>query len=321
MCTMKHDATCRPARRDAYLILCHDNPAQVNALARYLVAGGHEVFIHIDAACCIHDAVQSGPHIHLLEHTVAVRWGGWEMVQAMLLLMRAALATGIPYRYMHLLSGQCLPAKSRKRMENMLDEAAAEGKQFIELHRLPAPDRWDGQGGSFRMKVWYPRCMVSKYDASHKFFWRYTNLWLRLGLKRPAYGLFAPYYGGAQWWSLTAECVRAICDYDRRHPLMRFFFRNTFCSDEHYLHTCLARVGFAHAATGDAARFICWPTPNAPSPRLLCRRDWEPLRNSPCLFARKFSLSPRECEDYFAWLEREEERNVAGCLRKQGNAQ
>ncbi len=288
---------------DAYLILCHDHPAQVNALARYLVEGGHEVFIHIDSASCIRDAVQSGPRIHLLERTVAVRWGGWEMVQAMLLLMRAAMASGVPYRYVHLLSGQCLPAKPRKRMEALLDAAAAAGRQFIECHELPAPQRWDGEGGSYRMKVWYPRCMVSKYDASHKFFWRYTHMWLRLGLKRPGYCLFAPFYGGDQWWSLTAECVRAICEYDRRHPLMRFFFRNTFCSDEHYLHTCMARAGFASAATGSAARFICWPSFHAASPRLLQREDWDALRDSPCLFARKFELTPRELEEYFSWLE------------------
>lgn len=288
---------------DAYLILCHDHPAQVNALARYLVEGGHEVFIHIDSASCIRDAVQSGPRIHLLERTVAVRWGGWEMVQAMLLLMRAAMASGVPYRYVHLLSGQCLPAKPRKRMEALLDAAAAAGRQFIECHELPAPQRWDGEGGSYRMKVWYPRCMVSKYDASHKFFWRYTHMWLRLGLKRPGYWLFAPFYGGDQWWSLTAECVRAICEYDRRHPLMRFFFRNTFCSDEHYLHTCMARAGFASAATGSAARFICWPSFHAASPRLLQREDWDTLRDSPCLFARKFELTPRELEEYFSWLE------------------
>lgn len=290
---------------DAYLILCHDNPAQVNALARYLAGGGHEVFIHIDAASCIHHAVQGGEHIHILECTVAVRWGGWEMVQAMLLLMRAALATGREYRYLHLLSGQCLPAMSRARMDEVLQAAAATGKQFIECRRLPAPERWMGEGALYRMKVWYPRCMVSKYDAAHKFFWRYTRMWLRLGMKRPGYSYFSPYYGGAQWWSLTADCVRAICDYDSSHPLMRAFFRHTFCSDEHYLHTCLARAGFAADATGDSVRFLIWPSPNAPSPRLLLPADRPAIRASGCLFARKFCLSPRECADYFAWLESE----------------
>lgn len=288
---------------DAYLILCHDNPAQVNALARYLTAGGHEVFIHIDAAACIRHAVQGGERIHVLERAVAVRWGGWEMVQAMLLLMRAAVDTGRAYRYVHLLSGQCMPAMPRREMEEVLDAAAAAGKQFMECTPLPAYERWDGHGGLYRMQVWYPRCMVSKHDPSHKFFWRYTNAWLRLGLKRPGYRFFAPYYGGAQWWSLTGECVRAVCAEDRRHPLLRLFFRNTFCSDEHYVQTCVARAGFAAATTGEPSRYICWPTANAASPRLLQREDWEPLRRSGCLFARKFELSPRECEDYFSWLE------------------
>ncbi len=288
---------------DAYLILCHDNPAQVNALAHYLADGGHDVFIHADAAGHIRHALHTTAHIHLTRHSVTVRWGGWEMVQAMLILMQEAMASGKPYRYVHMLSGQCLPAMPRRKIEPLLDAAAAEGKQFIECRPLPAPGRWHGNGALYRMQVWYPRCMVCKYDASHKFFWKYTNAWLRLGLKRPGFRLFAPYFGGAQWWSLTGKCVQAILDYDRRHPLLRAFFYNTFCSDEHYLHTCLARAGFAAAATGDASRFICWPHPDAASPRLLMRPDWPDIRQSGCLFARKFELSPQETLDYFRDLE------------------
>ncbi|MBR5523581.1 MAG: hypothetical protein IKV82_08975 [Akkermansia sp.] len=288
---------------DAYLILCHANPVQVNALARYLADGGHDVFIHIDAASSIRDAVQGGERIHVLERTVAVRWGGWEMVQAMLLLMRAAVATGRDYRYVHLLSGQCLPAMPRREMEKVLAAAAAEGKQLMECIPLPADERWHGRGGIYRMQVWYPRCMVCKYDPAHKFFWRYTNAWLRLGLKRPGYHLFGPYYGGSQWWSLTGDCVRAVCAEDRRHPFMRHFFRNSFCSDEHYVQTCVARAGYAGATTGNPSRYICWPAVHADSPRLLQRDDWARLRGSGCLFARKFELSPRECVDYFSWLE------------------
>lgn len=304
---MHHPRMPRPM--DAYLILCHDQPAQVNTLARYLADGGHDVFIHIDAASCIQHAVQGGEHIHILERTVAVRWGGWEMVQAMLLLMQAALATGRKYRYMHLLSGQCMPAMPRKQMDAVLDAAAAQGKQFIECRQLPSPERWHGEGALYRMKVWYPRCMVSKYDATHKFFWRYTRMWLRLGMTRPGYRLFSPYYGGAQWWSLTTDCVRAICAYDRRHPLMRAFFCHTFCSDEHYIQTCLARAGYADAVTGDSARYICWPAPAAPSPRLLLRADWDAVLASGCLFARKFCLSSSECAEYLVWLENSDGSN------------
>lgn len=288
---------------DAYLILCHDYPAQVNTLAAYLAEGGHEVFIHVDAASLIRHALHSGPSIHILEQSVAVRWGGWEMVQAMLLLMRAAMASGRRYRYIHLLSGQCMPAMSRVQMDAYLEKSALERRQFIECRPLPAPERWHGNGALYRMQVWYPSCMVSKYDDTHKFFWRYTHAWLRLGIKRPGFRLFAPYYGGSQWWSLTHDCVQAVVDFDKRHPFMRSFFRHTFCSDEHYLHTCLARVGFAAATTGHSSRFLCWPTPDAASPRLLLRHDWEQIRHSGCLFARKFAMSARECRDYLTWLE------------------
>lgn len=288
---------------DAYLILCHDRPGQVNALARYLADDGNEVFIHADGGSMIHDRLHSSEHIHVLPSPITVRWGGWEITQATLRLMRTALADGQRYRYVHLLSGQCMPAMNRQQTEQVLNAAAETGTQFIECRRLPADERWHGRGGLYRMQVWYPRCMVSKEDASHRFFWWYTNKWLRLGVKRPGYFLFAPYYGGSQWWSLTGDAVKAVLEYDRTHPFMRYFFTHSFCSDEHYIHTCLAKTGYAVHATGDALRYIVWPSAEAASPRSLTAEDIPDIAASGCLFARKFALSEKESRDYLNRLE------------------
>lgn len=286
---------------DAYLILCHHLPWQVNALARYVSSGGHRVFVHVDAQSRIAPEIEQGDAVRVLPRPAMVQWGGWGMVEATLKLMAAAVDSGQKFRYVHLLSGQCLPCMPLSRLDATLDIYAREARQLIECTPLPLP-RWGRDGGLSRVETWYPRCMVSKYDASHRYFWWYTNKWIRLRLRRPGYYLFRPFYGGAQWWSLTGDCVERVMQFSKDHPFFRYFFHHTFCSDELYIQTCLARTGYLSSCSGDNMRFLLWQRPNDQSPRDLLPDDWPSAFSSGKLFARKFTLSPRQCAAYFAAL-------------------
>ena len=267
-------------------------------LADYAVAQGHEVFIHVDSATPIPECFAASPHMHLIPNRVHVEWADWTVVQATLLLMRAAATCGMDFRYVHLLSGQCLPAMPPSQMEQELNLAASQKKQFIQCFPLPAWDLWTVDGGMHRVSVWYPRWMVSKYSKWHRYFWPYTNKWRRLRLRRPGYFFFRPFYGGSQWWSLTGDCVRAVLAYADAHPFFTRFFRHTFCSDELFVQCCLMRTPFADSVCTDNKRFLRWETPNAPSPMLLDEASWPLVKNSGCFFARKFLLDPAQAQKY-----------------------
>ncbi len=287
--------------RDACLLLCHDNPGQVNALAARLAAAGHEVFIHMDAGSMLQDCIREAGRIHLLPRPLSVRWGDWSITAATLLLLRAALGRGKSFRYVHLLSGQCLPAMPMARLDAELDAAAAGGRQFIECEPIR---QGSGSGGGFmhRVDVWYPRCMVDKHDISHRRFWFYTRNMRRLRLRRPGYYLFRPFFKGSQWWSLTGDCAAAVLAYADAHPFFTHFFRNSFCSDESFIQTCVVKAGYGGSLAGSNGRYIDWPAGPSFSPRTLGEADWAAVRGSGCFFARKFALDATGLAAYFSQL-------------------
>jgi hypothetical protein len=145
--------------------------------------------------------------------------------------------------------------------------------------------------------------MVSKYSPWHRWFWPYTNKWIRLRLRRPAYFFFRPFYGGGQWWSLTGDCVAAIAEYARTHRCFRRFFHHTFCSDELFFQTCLARTGYLDRLVDDNRRYLKWPFKDAHSPMDLQPEHWAEVWESGALFARKFAMEPGQTELYLQNLE------------------
>lgn len=290
--------------RDAYIILCHQSPWQVNAMSRYLSDMGHDVYVQVDAAGDMAPQIETGERVKLVRESVRVVWADWSMVQATLAAIRAMPDCGRGYRYVHLLSGQCLPAMPSSRLDAELEAAAAQGLQFMQCRPLPRYDLWTRDGGIHRVGTWYPRWMVSKYSPGHRWFWPYTNKWIRLRLRRPLYYVFRPFYGGGQWWSLTGACVADIAEYARRHPVFCRFFHHSFCSDELFFQTCLERTGYLSQLVDDNRRFLKWPFKDAPSPMELQPEHWPEVWQSGAFFARKFQMNPGETEKYLQQLEK-----------------
>ena len=106
--------------RDAYIILCHHSPWQVNELAGYLSAAGHDVYIHVDAASKIAGLIEIGERVKLVQRREKVVWADWSVVRATLNAIEAMPQCGRGYRYVHLLSGQCLPAMPLKKLDEIL---------------------------------------------------------------------------------------------------------------------------------------------------------------------------------------------------------
>lgn len=288
---------------DAYLILCHDRPGQIDALATHCGANGHDVYIHVDAKSTIAHLIHTNASIRLVEPPSDVVWGGWTQVEATLKLLTAALRSGRTYRYLHLLSGQCLPLLSAATLDARLDEAARSDTQFIECEPLPRRIWDDFDGGLHRVEIYFPSFFVSKYTNLHRdFFWHYIRMWKRLGLRRPGYRRYAPFFGGAQWFSLTRDCVRALFAAMQREPGFVRYFRHTFCSDELFFPTLLSRTDYRECAAGNG-RYLHWPDGDIKySPDTLRPEDWPAALASGCLFGRKFELEARECARFLSQL-------------------
>ena len=286
--------------KDCYLVLCHNRPWQVNALSSYLAAQGHDVVIHVDAAAPIVDEIVTGEHVFLVKDRQMVKWGSLSMIAAEMACIREAMATGKEYRYVHLISGQCLPAAGKENTEAILTAAYAAKEQMIGCSSEPITKGWGRKGLLYRIAVWYPQTLVDRNNKWHRYFHKWMKLWRFTGIRRWSWKKYAPFYSGSQWWSLTGDCVRNLLRYVDEHPDFYNFFRHTFCSDEMFVQTIIKHLEPEPNITGQNKRFMIWRRSMSPSD--ITESEWSQVWSSGCLFSRKFCLEPGETERYLSAL-------------------
>ena len=222
------------------------------------------------------------------------------MIAAEMELIRAAMDSGEEYRYVHLISGQCLPAADKVKTEEMLNAAYARKEQMIKCSEEPITKGWGRKGLLYRIAVWYPQFFVDRNSKWHWLYRKWMKLWRFSGIRRFTWKRYAPFHSGSQWWSLTGDCVSNIVKYVDEHPDFYDFFRHTFCSDEMFVQTTLKHFPADPGITYNNQRFMIWR--RSMSPADLTEEEWPQVWSSGCLFARKFCLEPGETERYLTAL-------------------
>lgn len=265
--------------RFAYLILAHENAAQLQALARRLCPPGStdRIYLHIDRKSALtreaHKLGEANPAVHIVTPAAAVHWGHISQLEATRRLLRAALRDG--FDLAHLISGADWPvapaaqiaaeAGDRCWIEAILDAAAGR------MDRLRLDSLWLRPDAS-RPFDWY-RSRVLK-EISHRLPRRSSLPW-------------GPWHKGSQWWSLPGDvCAKVLEELDKGFASGRL--RATVCADEHAIQTIVAHH-FADRIAGHR-RFIVWNGASA-SPRLLDAQDWPAALASRAWFARKLSCA------------------------------
>jgi hypothetical protein len=288
--------------RIAYLILAHHQPQHLGALIERLDDGNARFFIHIDQKSDIlpfRNAIRSERAIFLNER-LPIEWGGWNMVQATLDLLRRAHHQS-PSTYYQLLSGNCYPIKSNQDIAGKLSSG---NFNYITLNDEMKP------GSRFYSRLFYRQSdqeLISIFKRRPSFAKlnvpRYLGRLITsvrrqqdrlMGRTLPA-GM-RPYKGG-QWWCLTHDCARYVLDYANANPRFVQFFRSTYVPDESFFHTIIANSEFAHTLSPCRARKVTsgnhhvrWRRVGVSNkPRVLTERDFDELMASEACFARKFS--------------------------------
>ena len=235
------------------------------------------------------------------------------MEEAELALIGAALTSGQSFRYLKLLSGDSYPLCSACDLVTFFDRQTHD---FYSFWRLTDRTSW---GHKVRFRYFHNLFWLNSRHAT------WSHLLLRLYPRTVRYGLrLAPpptgsagvprvFYGGAQWWTLRAESAQYVASTLTTCPDLVRFFRQTDSPDELVFQTLLQNSPFAKNATRKA-RYEAWSrdTPAADKhtdhilpeePFHLTYLDWSPARELPailtdadfdglrytdCLFARKF---------------------------------
>lgn len=220
----------------AYLILAHRNPKHIKRMIEALSCQDCAFFLHIDGKSNIEDfRGLKGDNVFFPPERVPVYWAEYSMVEAILILIRQALAGPVPYDYLVLLSGSDYPLRSKKYIHEFFEQR--NGTQFISMSKIP-----DAAAG----------LPLSKINAlsipSSKPVYRFVMKGLaRLNLAKRDFrkhlGALRP-WGGSTWWALTRDACLYICEFVKENPSVCKYFERTLTSDETFFHTILGNSIF-----------------------------------------------------------------------------
>jgi len=279
----------------AYLLLAHGNPAHLQRLIARLRSDGTAFFIHVDAKADARAFAHLGAaDVTLVPAAVAVHWGDFSQVEAILLLMKTALAAGSFTRFV-LLSGVDYPLWPTASINAFF--AAQPDAEYINLVAMPCAAAGKPLA---RLTSYTLRPTLSPLH----------RLLLRVLLKariiprqrdlQPALGALKP-YGGSTWWALTRGACTYLVDYVARNPGLVRFFKGTQYADETFLHTILGNSPFM-ANVRRNLTYTDWSAGGA-SPANMSASHIDYFRTNtqfgagdvygsgPMIFARKFSDS------------------------------
>ncbi len=93
-------------------------------------------------------------------------------------------------------------------------------------------------------------------------------------------------YKGANWFTLSGDCVTFVLDYLQQHPKFIRQFKHTICADEHFFQTLIMNSPFKETVINNTLREIQWG--GVENPKTYTMSDADLLLDSPELFARKF---------------------------------
>ncbi|MBF2050660.1 MAG: hypothetical protein IGS54_25410 [Elainella sp. C42_A2020_010] len=262
----------------AYIIMAHQQPQQLKRLITALQTDTASFFIHFSkkAESAYQEAIEllkDVPNVYFVPRRYTF-WGHPSLVKAALSGLRAVVESGVNYDYVSLLSAQDYPIKKIADIERFFEQNA--GKQFIDYAPV--------DGTNPRAVGIPPWSGISRIES---WYFMYRSKKIRIPIKRKLPYGYKPYMGYL-WWSFSREFAEYVIEFLDQHPRYTNFFDHVFISDEFFFQCILLNSPFKHAAVNDDLRFADWENPNPTVPATLLTADFERLRNTHHLFARKF---------------------------------
>lgn len=269
----------------AVIILAHKNEEQVLKLANKLNKR-FEIYIHFDKKMyvsknLIKELDKNGIH-HYSE--IEVNWGSWSIGKAAYIMMNYCLENP-KIEYIHLISGQDWPIKN-------IDEIYArfDGNDHIYMISSKAKNKIK----SHEKLIWWQKFyfnydVIKRRTIFGKFYHRLLigiQLLFRID-KLKKLNLDIDIYTGSNWVDIPRYAAEYSVEYLKSHPnLIRMLETGAF-SDEFWLQTILSNSKYKKNIVNDNLRYIVWKKKHGSRPAILDIEDYEDIRNTDAIFARK----------------------------------
>ncbi len=284
-----------------YLIMTHQNPAQISRLVHAVLStsrDGWVLLLHDRKGCSLQAMPwRHDPRVSVVASPVDVVRGEFSQVEAYLHALKFLQTAPRPWDWMVCLSGQDYPVRPTRETEEFL--ASAPYAAF--LHYWPvggAGDVWRPRQGRIRYHYRYyalpgwaaPLLRLMKWTHSLQGLWRvFLTYAPKIGVRvrRLPFGDDLRLHGGFAWHYLRRECVDYIIDFCRRRPDVVEHYRHCIAPDESFVPTVLANAA-AIRICNDNRRYVDWSESQDGRPRVLTSRDLPAMCREAYDFARKF---------------------------------
>ena len=264
--------------KHAFLIIAHNEFGILQRLLDALDDERIDFYVHIDKK------VKELPVLHteksglfMVKNRIDTRWGDVSQIKTELSLFKEAYHPG-EYCFYHLISGVHYPLKPVDEILAFYESHI--GKAILDRFGKDAPNQEE-------IKIHRYNFFTRGYAYGHckklsQKLWRLTNeLQGKLKIRRHK---SMDSYKASNWLSLPEDILKFIIDYEDK---IISDYRFTFCGDEHFIPTQLMVSIFKTKIF--KADNILYQIFGKANPRVLDREDFDDIKKSNCLFARKFS--------------------------------
>lgn len=258
----------------AHLILTHKNPAQLGILLDMLQHKQFDFYIHVDKKSNLQHFIhlKEKPNVFFVKNRVKIYWGDYGTIAATINGYQEILAGKTEYDYINVISGQDLPLKPPGEIFDFF--VHKNGSEFITCE--PVFGSWNVG----------PR--VTDY---HLVNWRFPGKYrlqefLTKILPRRKFPFNYELVGRANWFTLTTDAVRYLLDFIGKNNSIVRYFKYCWGADEIMFPTILYNSPFKSKIVENLV-YVDWSEGNA-HPKLLMMEDYQKLKSSGKLFARKF---------------------------------
>lgn len=239
-------------------------------------------FVHIDKnkEVLFEDVIKSHPNVSFYS-TFAVKWGGYQHFEAIVMLLKETLK--YKWDYVHIISGEDYPILSNKELIlRFLDD----NRTYIGYELATA----NNHSANRRYRYFWP---YTKYG------WNYKNRIVRfisLGIialqyffiRRKNIGEFQNIYWGFIWGDYHRTAIECIIKYMELHPKYLNDLKWCKIPEEFAFQTILLNdKSQANLVVNETLRFWNWSRGDNSGPPYLIMDDIDDLKKSNAIFARK----------------------------------
>lgn len=276
-------------KKHAYLIMAHTQPELLKELLGRIDDERNDIYLHIDSKAKNYPVTEVTSVLKksscVLTERMDVQWGSDSQIHCEMILLKEAVKT--EHSYYHLISGMDLPIKSQDEIHAFFDQY--DGLEFVDedlpqiseaaLSRVKYYHRYYGKAGSLKDILGAMETKMQKL----------------LGVNRLKSEKDTVFQKGRNWFSITHGLAKLVVE---KEDWIRRVFAKTVCGDELFLQTIARNSKYAEKICNPNTmpeipdtRLIDWERGSNNNPYVFRETDYEELKSSKALFARKFDLT------------------------------